>query len=83
MLKDILKKIPDALLCCDHTCLTLFHRLNSAIIGSPISLFTTNYRSHTHCPTMTSRGKGDGGGECGGRMGGVQRPVCWVYLGKF
>ncbi|KAK3553841.1 hypothetical protein QTP70_012189 [Hemibagrus guttatus] len=32
-------------------------RLNSAIIGSPISLFTTNYRSHTHSPTMTSRGK--------------------------
>ncbi|XP_060727312.1 filensin [Tachysurus vachellii] len=32
-------------------------RLNSAIIGSPISLFTTNYRSHTHSPTMTRHGK--------------------------
>ncbi|GAA6094852.1 filensin, partial [Tachysurus ichikawai] len=32
-------------------------RLNSAIIGSPISLFTTNYRSHTHSPTMTRQGK--------------------------
>uniref|UniRef100_W5UQN9 Filensin n=1 Tax=Ictalurus punctatus TaxID=7998 RepID=W5UQN9_ICTPU len=32
-------------------------RLNSAIIGSPISLLTANYRSHTHSPTMTSRGK--------------------------
>ncbi|KAB5582041.1 hypothetical protein PHYPO_G00182620 [Pangasianodon hypophthalmus] len=32
-------------------------RLNSAIIGSPISLFTTSYRSHTRSPAMTSRGK--------------------------
>ncbi|KAF5904989.1 filensin, partial [Clarias magur] len=32
-------------------------RLNSAIIGSPISLLTANYRSHTRSPTMTSRGK--------------------------
>lgn len=76
--------IPDAQPCCDHTCLTLFHRLNSAIIGSPISLLSANYRSHTHSPTMTSRGKGDGGGGwCGGRKGGVQRPVCRGHSGYF
>ncbi|TSN48490.1 Filensin [Bagarius yarrelli] len=28
--------------------------LNSAIIGSPISVFTTNYRSDTRSPTMTT-----------------------------
>ncbi|XP_070697585.1 filensin [Pempheris klunzingeri] len=32
------------------------NRLNSAIIGTPITLFTTNYR-HTHTPTATSRGR--------------------------
>ncbi|XP_036397485.1 filensin-like [Megalops cyprinoides] len=32
------------------------NRLNSAIIGTPITLFTTNY-SYTHTPSMTSRGK--------------------------
>ncbi|KAM6916748.1 filensin isoform 2-T2 [Xenentodon cancila] len=32
------------------------NRLNSAIIGTPITLFTTNYR-HTHTPTASSRGK--------------------------
>ncbi|KAI5611590.1 filensin [Silurus asotus] len=32
-------------------------RLNSAIIGTPISLFTSNYRSQSHSSTMTSRGK--------------------------
>uniref|UniRef100_A0A672J0U2 Filensin n=1 Tax=Salarias fasciatus TaxID=181472 RepID=A0A672J0U2_SALFA len=33
------------------------NRLNSAIIGTPITLFTTNYR-YTHTPTATSRGRG-------------------------
>ncbi|XP_030628760.1 filensin [Chanos chanos] len=32
------------------------HRLNSAIIGTPITLFTTNYR-YTPSPTMIHRGK--------------------------
>ncbi|XP_029961983.1 filensin [Salarias fasciatus] len=32
------------------------NRLNSAIIGTPITLFTTNYR-YTHTPTATSRGR--------------------------
>ncbi|XP_029554275.1 filensin-like isoform X2 [Salmo trutta] len=32
------------------------NRLNSAIIGSPITLFTTNYR-YTHKPTVSSRGR--------------------------
>ncbi|XP_061602001.1 filensin isoform X2 [Cololabis saira] len=32
------------------------NRLNSAIIGTPITLFTTNYR-YTHTPTASSRGK--------------------------
>ncbi|KAI1896885.1 hypothetical protein AGOR_G00099470 [Albula goreensis] len=32
------------------------NRLNSAIIGTPITLFTTNYR-YTHTPSMASRGK--------------------------
>ena len=32
-------------------------RLNSAIIGTPITLFTTNYR-YTHTPTASSRGRG-------------------------
>ncbi|KAJ8394134.1 hypothetical protein AAFF_G00049390, partial [Aldrovandia affinis] len=32
------------------------NRLNSAIIGTPITLFTTSYRC-THTPTVTSRGK--------------------------
>nr|XP_046214591.1 filensin-like isoform X1 [Oncorhynchus gorbuscha] len=32
------------------------NRLNSAIIGTPITLFTTNYR-FTHTPTMSSRGR--------------------------
>ncbi|KAG7216272.1 hypothetical protein INR49_021675 [Caranx melampygus] len=31
-------------------------RLNSAIIGTPITLFTTNYR-YTHTPTASSRGR--------------------------
>ncbi|XP_047459160.1 filensin [Mugil cephalus] len=31
-------------------------RLNSAIIGSPITLFTTNYR-YTHTPSASSRGR--------------------------
>lgn len=34
-------------------------RLNSAIIGTPITLFTTNYR-YTHTPTASSRGRGKG-----------------------
>uniref|UniRef100_A0A667ZS05 Filensin n=1 Tax=Myripristis murdjan TaxID=586833 RepID=A0A667ZS05_9TELE len=33
------------------------NRLNSAIIGTPITLFTTNYR-YTHTPTAPSRGRG-------------------------
>uniref|UniRef100_A0A3Q1EM53 Filensin n=1 Tax=Acanthochromis polyacanthus TaxID=80966 RepID=A0A3Q1EM53_9TELE len=33
------------------------NRLNSAIIGTPITLFTTNYR-YTHTPTASSRGRG-------------------------
>ncbi|XP_039639167.1 filensin isoform X1 [Perca fluviatilis] len=32
------------------------NRLNSAIIGTPITLFTTNYR-YTHTPTASSRGR--------------------------
>ncbi|XP_045926963.1 filensin [Micropterus dolomieu] len=32
------------------------NRLNSAIIGTPITLFTTNYR-YTHTPTSSSRGR--------------------------
>ncbi|XP_023136507.1 filensin [Amphiprion ocellaris] len=32
------------------------NRLNSAIIGTPITLFTTNYR-YTHTPTTSSRGR--------------------------
>ncbi|XP_021436164.2 filensin-like isoform X2 [Oncorhynchus mykiss] len=32
------------------------NRLNSAIIGTPITLFTTNYR-YTHTPTVSSRGR--------------------------
>ncbi|KAM9726957.1 filensin [Menidia menidia] len=32
------------------------NRLNSAIIGTPITLFTTNYR-YTHTPTASSKGK--------------------------
>ncbi|XP_023826033.1 filensin-like isoform X1 [Salvelinus sp. IW2-2015] len=32
------------------------NRLNSAIIGTPITLFTTNYR-FTHTPTVSSRGR--------------------------
>ncbi|XP_042289517.1 filensin [Thunnus maccoyii] len=32
------------------------NRLNSAIIGTPITLFTTNYR-YTHTPSASSRGK--------------------------
>uniref|UniRef100_A0A3Q0QYI6 Filensin n=1 Tax=Amphilophus citrinellus TaxID=61819 RepID=A0A3Q0QYI6_AMPCI len=32
------------------------NRLNSAIIGTPITLFTTNYH-YTHTPTASSRGK--------------------------
>ncbi|KAM3863281.1 filensin [Diretmus argenteus] len=32
------------------------NRLNSAIIGTPITLFTTNYR-YTHTPTAPSRGR--------------------------
>ncbi|XP_041866563.1 filensin [Melanotaenia boesemani] len=32
------------------------NRLNSAIIGTPITLFTSNYRS-THTPTPSSRGR--------------------------
>ncbi|KAJ8014004.1 hypothetical protein DPEC_G00035720 [Dallia pectoralis] len=32
------------------------NRLNSAIIGTPITLFTTNYR-HAHTPTVSSRGR--------------------------
>ncbi|XP_066552786.1 filensin [Amia ocellicauda] len=32
------------------------NRLNSAIIGTPITLFTTSYRS-THSPSVTKRGK--------------------------
>uniref|UniRef100_A0A3Q1IS09 Filensin n=1 Tax=Anabas testudineus TaxID=64144 RepID=A0A3Q1IS09_ANATE len=33
------------------------NRLNSAIIGTPITLFTSNYR-YTHTPTASSRGRG-------------------------
>ncbi|XP_062851115.1 filensin [Trichomycterus rosablanca] len=33
------------------------NRLNSAIIGSPVSLFTSQHRSHICSPTVTSRGK--------------------------
>uniref|UniRef100_A0A3B4UBJ5 Beaded filament structural protein 1 n=1 Tax=Seriola dumerili TaxID=41447 RepID=A0A3B4UBJ5_SERDU len=33
------------------------NRLNSAIIGTPITLFTTNYR-YTHTPTASSKGRG-------------------------
>uniref|UniRef100_A0A3B3UXD4 Filensin n=1 Tax=Poecilia latipinna TaxID=48699 RepID=A0A3B3UXD4_9TELE len=34
------------------------NRLNSAIIGTPITLFTTNYRyTHTPCASSTGRGK--------------------------
>ncbi|XP_022619526.1 filensin [Seriola dumerili] len=32
------------------------NRLNSAIIGTPITLFTTNYR-YTHTPTASSKGR--------------------------
>ncbi|XP_034408015.1 filensin isoform X2 [Cyclopterus lumpus] len=32
------------------------NRLNSAIIGTPITLFTTNYR-YTHTPTASTRGR--------------------------
>lgn len=32
------------------------NRLNSAIIGTPITLFTTNYR-YSHTPSITTRGK--------------------------
>uniref|UniRef100_A0A8B9H3P7 Filensin n=1 Tax=Astyanax mexicanus TaxID=7994 RepID=A0A8B9H3P7_ASTMX len=43
--------------CCDYISLTsFFRRLNSAIIGTPISLFTTNYR-YTPPSTTSSRGK--------------------------
>lgn len=36
-------------------------RLNSAIIGTPITLFTTNYH-YTHTPNASSRGRGKGAG---------------------
>lgn len=36
-------------------------RLNSAIIGTPITLFTTSYH-YTHTPAASSRGRGKGTG---------------------
>lgn len=36
------------------------YRLNSAIIGTPITLFSTNYH-YTHTPAASSRGRGKWG----------------------